>query len=369
MSTGGKQLVRWWVVCALAGLLTCGILLHATKAVPVDLAVYRAGAEFARAGTDLYAGPVNNGLQFTYPPFSAIVFLPLTVMSLGVAQTVVVVVNGVLLCFIAWRCAPRWWPVVVVVALCTEAVHTSVNLGQVNLALVALVLAAPRVGVGIAAGVKLTPLVFVAHLVVRREFAAASVAGATALGTVGVGFLLLPGDSVDYWLNGMFADSTRVFAEAGSPHNQSVRGMLLRLGVADPLAWVAISAAVLVGAFWLANRVERTHAVALVGMAGAAVSPWSWGHHWVWVVPLIAVVVRELALRRWVWLVPVPFLLATAPPVLAVVNPLEGTPALSSGPLWFVLSNLYLLLLLASMVPVALNALRDHRVSKLGTTQ
>ncbi|WP_170224131.1 glycosyltransferase 87 family protein [Actinokineospora cianjurensis] len=331
--------------------------------MPVDLAVYRAGAEFARAGIDLYAGPVATGLLFTYPPFSAILFLPLTVLGLDVAQVAVVALNGGLLCFIARRSAARWWPVVVVAALCTEAVHTSVNLGQVNLALVALVLAAPRVGVGVAAGVKLTPLIFVVGMVVRREFTAAAVAVGVAAGTVGVGFLLLPQDSVDYWLGGLFADSGRVYAEPGSSHNQSLRGLLLRLGVESPVVWLAIAAAVAAGAFVLAAKADRVLAVAIVGMTGAAVSPWSWGHHWVWVVPLIAVVGRELAAKRWMWLLPVPFLLGTLPPVLATANPLGAgaVPVLTSGPLWLLVSNTYLLLFLATLLSIALSRRQASR--------
>ncbi|SER77223.1 alpha-1,2-mannosyltransferase [Actinokineospora terrae] len=309
----------------------------------------------------MYAGPVVAGLEFTYPPFSVILFLPLSVMGLDVAQVAVVAINGVLLCFIAWRCAAEWWPVVVVAALCTEAVHTSVNLGQVNLALVALVLAAPRIGVGVAAGVKLTPLIFVVGMVVGRRFRDAGVAVGVAAGTVGVGFLALPQDSVDYWLGGLFADSGRVYAESGAPHNQSLRGLLLRLGVESPVVWLALAAALAVGALVLAAKADRVLAVAVVGMTGAAVSPWSWGHHWVWVIPLIAVVGRELAARQWVWLLPVPFLLGTLPPVLATANPLGAVPVLTSGPLWFLASNTYLLLLLITLLSTALSRRQASR--------
>ncbi|WP_253889637.1 glycosyltransferase 87 family protein [Actinokineospora diospyrosa] len=338
-----------------AVVLTCVVLVIATMADPVDLAVYRSGAEIFLGGRELYGGPVNNGLLFTYPPFSAIVFTPLALLSLPVAQVVVVLLNGMLLALIAHRCAGKLWPLVTAAAVLTEAVHTSLNLGQVNLLLLALVLLAPRWGTGVAAGIKLTPVIFVGLLLVQRRFRDALIATCVGAATVALGFAVMPADSVTYWLRGTFADSTRVFAEPGSSHNQSLRGLLLRAGVESPAVWIGLAVVVVAAALVVAAKADHVLGVAVVGMAGATVSPWSWGHHWVWLVPLIAVVVRELAARKWVWLVPVPFLLATPPPVLALVNPLVGTPVITGGPLHFLLGNAYVLVFLATLLTVALS--------------
>jgi alpha-1,2-mannosyltransferase len=122
--------------------------------------------------------------------------------------------------------------------LCSEAVHAAVYVGQVNLVLLALILGdllrddehrSKGIGLGIAAGIKLTPLIFVLHLVATRRFRAAGVATATFLATVAAGFLILPRDSVRYWLAGTFADARRIYPNVASTHNQSLRGMLLRL--------------------------------------------------------------------------------------------------------------------------------------------
>src|SRR5699024_5252474 len=42
-----------------------------------DLDIYRDGARRALAGLPLYTGPVLYGLLYTYPPFSALAFIPL----------------------------------------------------------------------------------------------------------------------------------------------------------------------------------------------------------------------------------------------------------------------------------------------------
>ena len=52
----------------------------------IDLQVYRAGGEHLLAGTPLYDGGVLLDLPFVYPPFAAIVFVPLTVLPLPVLK-------------------------------------------------------------------------------------------------------------------------------------------------------------------------------------------------------------------------------------------------------------------------------------------
>ena len=81
--------------------------------------------------------------------------------------------------------------------------------------------------VGIAAGVKLTPLLFVVLLVLVGRRTAAGRAVAAFAGTVAIGFAAMPGAAAAYWTHGLF-DASRVGPPALA-HNQSVYGALSRL--------------------------------------------------------------------------------------------------------------------------------------------
>jgi len=106
-----------------------------------------------------------------------------------------------------------------------------------------------------------------------------------------------------FWSDRVF-DSQRV-GVAGNPANQSIRGALARtLDTPHPSTalWLlcCLVAVVLgLGAAYLAHR--RGHellALTLTGMTTTAISPFSWGHHWVWFVPLLVIAI-DLVLRAW----------------------------------------------------------------------
>jgi alpha-1,2-mannosyltransferase len=186
----------------------------------------------------------------------------------------------------------------VVVATALDPVRTTLYLGQINLLLLALVvgdvLGRPEsrwrgVGVGIAAAVKLTPLVFVVFLLVVGRRRAAGTGLAVFAAAAAVGFLVAPGDSVAYWLDGTFAAADRI-SPVVSDANHSLSGMLARLGVTGPLP-ILVAAALGLAAFALAARAYRAGqellAVVICGLSSAALAPFAWSHHWVWVVPLL----------------------------------------------------------------------------------
>ncbi|GLW94655.1 glycosyltransferase 87 family protein [Actinokineospora globicatena] len=346
------------VPAAASGIFAVVVLVLAVRADAIDLSVYRAAAEIALSGGNLYAGPVWRDLAFTYPPFAAVVFAPLAVLPPVGTKVLAVAGNSALLVFVVRRswlavgARPTWVATSLVVGfvLLAESVHASVYVGQINLVLVALVLGdltgcGRGIGVGVAAGLKLTPLLFVVYLVVLGRFRDAAVAVGVAIGTVVVGFVILPADSVAYWFGGVVGDPSRIYADLTSSHNQSLRGLLLRAGL--PELWPWIAALVCLVTFLIARRCDRLLAVTLVGLCAAAVSPWSWGHHWVWVIPLTVVVADRVFLRgQRIWAVPGVLLLATFPWVLALADPPDGAgPAvLTGGPLWFLVGNLYLVL-------------------------
>jgi alpha-1,2-mannosyltransferase len=190
--------------------------------------------------------------------------------------------------------------------LWTEPVQRALFLGQVELALMALVvwdLCQPDrrrwkgAATGIAAGIKLVPLLFIAYLLLTRRFRQAAVAAAAFVVTVIIGFIALPNASVTWWLDGNFFQAGRT-GFVGSEQNQSLRGIMTRLigsvnGTVAP--WLLV--AIVVGLLGLAVAVvldQRGYTFA--GLMAAAltallVSPISWDHHWVWIAPGLALIV------------------------------------------------------------------------------
>jgi alpha-1,2-mannosyltransferase len=170
---------------------------------------------------------------------------------------------------------------------------------------------------GVAAGIKLVPLIFVPYLLITRRFreAAATVAG--FLVTVAVGFAVLPHDSARWWLHGMFmADGNRT-GFMGWAGNQSLRAVVTRFAgsiAAGQDPWIAAAVAALAVGLTAAYLLDRAGypvpALLTTALTGLLVSPVSWDHHWVWVAPGIAVAAhyaiaayRRGARRaaRWLW--------------------------------------------------------------------
>lgn len=274
-----------------------------------DLLVYQYGGRAVLDGQSPYArdDPVT-GLPFTYPPFGAVLMVPLaplptwlaaalwTGVSAGALGAAVVVVRRAL-----GRMSPAWLVVLVsAAALALEPVWQNVTFGQINVLLMLAVLVdllrperrLSGVALGIAAGVKLTPLVFVVLLVLAGRRAAAARAVLAFAATVAVGFAATPG-STAYWTDRLL-DPSRVGPPALA-HNQSVYGALTRLLDSAPSTqlWLVVAAplasvVVLVAAVWW-RRGDRVLGTCLGAMAMLIASPVAWSHHWVWAVPVTLV--------------------------------------------------------------------------------
>lgn len=305
-------------VLALVGLAgVLGLVGAAHDAFP-DLSVYRFGGRSVVEGLAVYeADDPATGYPFTYPPFAAVAMVPLALVpqSLAAAAWTAASVSA-LAGVIAMarrslgRPTPGWLCALLAAgALALEPVWQNLWFGQVNLLLMAAVVAdlvRPErrwsgVLVGLAAGVKLTPLVFVVLLVLVGRGASAGRAVATFGGTVALGFLAMPGASAAYWTEDLVEP-----ARVGPPalaHNQSAYGMLSRLldGPPPTLLWLAVAMPLAIVALLLAvdrwRSGERLLATCLGAVAMLAASPVSWSHHWVWAVP-VALVAWERS--RWV---------------------------------------------------------------------
>ncbi len=293
----------------------------------IDLQVYRNGARVWLDGGELY-GPMppvfGIGLPFTYPPLAALFFAPLALMPLVLAEIVVLLTSLGCLGLTLWLVLDRLRPgldrrlalplviAALALALYLEPVRQTFGFGQINLVLMAAValdcLARkpfwPRgMLIGIAVSIKLIPGGFLLYFLLRRDWKAAGTVVVSAIGAVGLGFLLFPSDSVEYWFRTL-ADTGRI----GPPYfagNQSLKGLAFRLGLPDSTAtaiWLGLAViAVALAAVWMHHLIRAgAHVAALLVNASAIllVSPVSWSHHWVWVAPALLLAVDVIARRR-----------------------------------------------------------------------
>jgi alpha-1,2-mannosyltransferase len=277
---------------------------------PVDLAVYREAGRYALHHRDPYSPAFGDALRiklpFTYPPFAALLLLPLafispTALLLGWTALCVVLLIGIAYLGVRPALLARGWThpaafgAVAGILIWAVPVSQTISYGQINLILVAACLVdctvvpmrAPRwqgVLVGVATAIKLTPGIFLVYFAVTRQWAAAARAGATAAACAALAFVIYPGPSREYWLHLVF-DTKR----PGSPAyygNQSLLAVLERVHVT--WLWIPLGAVVGSMGLWRAARAHRAGAevtaVALVGLTAVVVSPISWQHHAVWIV-------------------------------------------------------------------------------------
>ncbi len=348
-----------------------------------DLHVYRYAGGAVLDGIAVYGSddPVT-GYPFTYPPFAAVAMVPLalppawlaaalwTGASMGALAAVVVLVRREL-----GRPAPGWLVALLGVgALALEPVWQNFTFGQVNLVLMLVVLVdllrpdrrLSGVLVGIAAGVKLTPLVFVVLLVLVGRRTAAGRAALAFAGTVVIGFVAMPGASTTYWTDRL-VDADRVGPPALA-HNQSVYGALTRLLDAPPptLLWLAVAgpiavSVVLVAAGWW-RRGDRVLGTCLAAIAMLLASPVSWSHHWVWAVP-VALVLWER--NRWA---------AAAWTLVFVARPVVWPPWAEGreyawSPFDHVVGNAYLLAALALAAWASVALMNEVRPAAVGSAR
>jgi alpha-1,2-mannosyltransferase len=296
----------------------------------IDVDVYRMGGQAWLDGRPLYADGAmfhtRGGLDlpFTYPPLAAIAFAPFAWLSLSAASVAITVTTLVLLIVSTtilltrldvWPQTtvtgePTWlrraWLAAAIVApavVYLEPIRSNFDFGQINVVLMTLVIAdcVPRrtpwprgVLLGLAIALKLTPAVFLLYFLLRRDTRALLTAAASVVVATLAGFALAWRDSIEYWTETV--RNTDRIGTATLNTNQNIAGALARLGLGeDPrfLVWTTCCFAVLGVTVWAARRLLRADepvlALVCVAMFGLVVSPVSWSHHWVWVLPAVLV--------------------------------------------------------------------------------
>lgn len=324
----------------------------------VDLHVYVGGAGTLDTPDALYDYVYADltpdfPLPFTYPPFAAVVFYPLHFLPFGVLAFgwqlgIVAALYGVVR--ISQRLinggaagGPRTAMLWTAAGMWLEPLRSNFDYGQINVLLVLAVLYAVYSSrwwvsgllVGLAAGIKLTPAVAGLYFVGVRRWATAVFSAVVFFGAVGVSAVLVGGET-RYYFTRLLGDADRV-GPIGTSFNQSWRGGISRILGHDAgygpvvLAAIAVSAVLAVLA-WRAVS-AGTHGdppdalgrILVVELFGLLLSPISWTHHWVWVVPLAMWLLYGPLRRRagarilgWGWLaltlIGVPWLLSFAQP-------------------------------------------------------
>ncbi|MFF4144246.1 glycosyltransferase 87 family protein [Streptomyces sp. NPDC001698] len=308
----------------------------------VAVTVFTATVPLLRGWFDLrvYYGAVNDWVHhggriydyqvpgttygFTYPPFAALSMLPMALVGPNTAIAGALLLNLAAVAAVLWILVGRelrrhgWfgWALAACALALLEPVRDTISFGQVNLLLLALVLADgwllssrrcrwgrwAGAGIGLAAAVKLTPAVFIGLLLLARRWRAAAVATAvTAVATV-LAAWAAPDASRFYWTHALW-DTTRV-GRLDYVSNQSLQGVLARLaapGEPSRAVWALTVVLVLAAWVWRTHRALRADdwpaALALTGLVSCLISPITWVHHLVWLLPSFAVLVHARRLR------------------------------------------------------------------------
>ena len=371
-----RPALQWMALVALlAGAVIRTVLLPNQPPTPyrIDIDVYRTGAQVFLDGGDLYGQipPLSQGteLPFTYPPIAAIGFVVFAIMPLWVASALLTVASiatlgmrlHVVLASVLERARREvaWIAVAFTAALLwLSPVRETLDFGQINILLMVICLVDAIAGrgrwwggtlVGLAIAIKLTPIVFFLLFFLRRDWRAMLTGAASFLAFTGLGFLVMPSASVEYWTSTL--SNTDRIGDPGYAANQSINGLLARFQIDSGLVWFLV--AVVVGLFcgYVAWRLlqQGHHAAAVLAVAASALfcSPVSWTHHWVWVVPLLALFIA--------WGTPIWWGLAALGGLVHAVAPHKiqrSREGIETTWVWWehILGNAYLLWLLLALL-------------------
>jgi alpha-1,2-mannosyltransferase len=344
-----------WIPVVLAALSLAGALALAIAPATgrqVDFEVYRMGGAqlFGQRLYDVYLAGLD--LHFTYPPFAALLFWPFAQVSVRLGQLVWLVIN--LLALVAMTAVsiravrPGWsrrriWGIALIVLFPVLRLSPDIltlDYGQVNFVVALLILvdltcvvrfrsrALPRgVLLGIAAAVKLTPLIFIPFLVLTRQFRAAATALGSFLLCSAAAFAIAPHSSRFYWSHKIFERAATLIYIS----DQNLHSALQRIGAGPPAPLlldaltVIFAAGGLAVAAWAYRVSSPVLGILLCAATGLIVSPVSWAHHYVWVVPVLAWLIlgRDRPQGGWWW--------ALAAAVLFWIAPIWWVPDVQEG--------------------------------------
>ena len=299
------------VALGLWTLLTMKLAQQAHRGTPIDFLVYRdAALNMLHHGDTYHTRFTVAHVGFIYPPFALLLLSvlvlvpPLVALSAWWLLNVIALVGIVTICLRELTTLRRFdlflgsSLLAAASILYLQPLRSNMSFGQINFLLMwAVTFDVVRVRsfgrgalTGIAAAIKLTPLVFTAYFLMGRSRMAAWRTCGVFVGAAVLASFVLPQESRWFWLHQAFRPQR--FGKVSNPINQSWYGFMGHVFSSAPqvreIAWGVLSAVTLwIGLSFVRRCVARQRPIdALLALAliQTLVSPISWAHHWSWVV-------------------------------------------------------------------------------------
>jgi alpha-1,2-mannosyltransferase len=295
-----------------------------------DLDAYLAAGRAVLNGQPLYAPFLHHPFPdaalrpaYIYPPVFALLVAPLSLLP-GAAANLVWLLAGQLALILALGITLRWlrpsaWAVTAILCatltfypLWIDAVQGQANLFVlvlVTIGIAGVVQGKPRFGaaLGVAAALKLTPIVLLAWLLIDRRLREAAWMMGAFVGVTAAAALLRFDDTLIFFRQVLaaLAQGTAIYA------NQSLQGVVGRVATTNPYTqpWIVLPWASLIDTLLIAALIAlwffrtREQAALLRGAAFLAVLPLAssvtWPHHLVILLPVVWVGLNAIAERGW----------------------------------------------------------------------
>lgn len=317
---------------------------------PIDMIIYREGVKAFMAGDEVYSVPMMAGdiaLPFLYPPFGALVMVPLAGdwFSDAMAGDIVIILSNLLIGLIVLllafalnkqrvtrfassdviSVASLIWGIVLIF----EPVRLNNGFAQINIILMALVALdlIPRKRlkwlpqgwlIGVAAAIKITPLAMLLYFLVRKELKPIITAGISAIIATTIAAAVRWDVTWEYFTVNLLSMGSggEIGVQTAYQSNSSIKGFLERLytsqesmetaSMITTIIWFCLAIITVVLGSWLMialmKRGLNIEAFIINAFIMLLISPVSWSHHWVWLTIAIPVLFyRALTWRNLNW--------------------------------------------------------------------
>ena len=317
---------------------------------PIDMIIYREGVKAFMAGDEVYSVPMMAGdiaLPFLYPPFGALVMVPLAGdwFSDAMAGDIVIILSNLLIGLIVLllafalnkqrvtrfassdviSVASLIWGIVLIF----EPVRLNNGFAQINIILMALVALdlIPRKRlkwlpqgwlIGVAAAIKITPLAMLLYFLVRKELKPIITAGISAIVATTIAAAVRWDVTWEYFTVNLLSMGSggEIGVQTAYQSNSSIKGFLERLytsqesmetaSMITTIIWFCLAIITVVLGGWLMialmKRGLNIEAFIINAFIMLLISPVSWSHHWVGLTIAIPVLFyRALTWRNLNW--------------------------------------------------------------------
>ena len=317
---------------------------------PIDMIIYREGVKAFMAGNEVYSVPMMAGdiaLPFLYPPFGALVMVPLAGdwFSDAMAGDIVIILSnlliGLVLLLLAFALNKQRTnrfassDVIAVTALVWgivlifEPVRLNNGFAQINIILMALVALdlIPRKRlkwlpqgwlIGIAAAIKITPLAMLLYFLVRKEIKPIITAGISAIVATAIAAAVRWDVAWEYFTVNLLSMGSggEIGVQTAYQSNSSLKGFLERLYISQEamdtasmittIIWFCLAIITVVLGGWLMIALNKRGLSIEAFMINAfimlLISPVSWSHHWIWLtIALPVLFYRAITWRHLSW--------------------------------------------------------------------